>query len=115
MKRKLDIQEHFIVPEGYFDNITEQIMDKLPEQDFQPMKIQRRKAYLPKVSAAAAAVMLLLIATTSIFLKQQSATDSNSQVSDIAEIDPVNGRYTVEDAADCAMIDKLTIYEMITE
>lgn len=115
MKHNLDIHEHFTVPEGYFENITEQIMSKLPEQEHQPMHIKRHWLSLPKVSAAAAAVMLLIVGTTSVLMKQNVSSDAGTPSADIAEINDINGRYTVEDAADCAMIDKLTMYEMITE
>lgn len=113
---KININEHFVIPEGYFDNFTETMMSKLPEQDFQPMNISRRRRFLPQLGAAAAVTMLII--STAVYFSNQPSDDtqiSQQSKSEILDIQRVNGAYTVEDAADCAMIDRVTMYEMITE
>lgn len=112
-KQRLDIQEHFVVPEGYFENFKMQMVDMLPEQDYQPMQIKSKKRL--KYFSAAAAIVLALISIVSVVSKQTFESASDAQAHNILDINPTNGVYTVEDAADCAMISKITMYEMITE
>lgn len=112
-KQRLDIQEHFVVPEGYFENFKMQMMDMLPEQDYQPMQIKSKSRL--RYYSAAAAIVLVLISITSILSKQDFESAPDTQAHNMLDIDPTNGVYTVEDAADCAMINKITMYEMITE
>lgn len=115
-RSKIDIKEHFIIPEGYFDNFTEQMMSKLPEQPFQPVRTKRRFTYLPQISAAVAAVAIILVSVITVLIKSSTQDiDASAQANSLNDIKRVNGVYSVEDAADCAMIDRLEMYEMITE
>lgn len=109
-ERHLNINEHFTIPEGYIDTFCDQIMDKLPEQPFQPMNIkQRRRIQLAHHSIAAAAALFIISVGTILFF-----TGSDSDKPSEAKADKQES-YSVEDAADYAMIDRTKIYEMITE
>lgn len=111
--KKIDIQEHFKVPEGYFENFTQQMMERLPEQEFQPMQMKPKR--IMPFYGVAAAIILAFISIVSIISKQTFDSTSDPQAQSMLDINPTNGAYTVEDAADCAMINKFTMYEMITE
>ena len=105
--RRLDIDEHFIIPEGYIDSFCEEIMGKLPEQPYQPRNIKQRKRKHPYYAAAAAiATLIITIGTVSFF---------NNNASNSEEETAATESYSVEDAADYAMIDRMKMYEMITE
>lgn len=49
----------FIVPEGYFDNLTARVMDSLPKEE----KRRRYRLFTPMSWAAAAASVVLLFGT----------------------------------------------------
>lgn len=107
-------KEHFIVPEGYFENFTEQMMAKLPEQPFQPMTV-RRKSLLPQFAAAAAVVVVMVSAVALYFSRQdgpQYANDSDTMYTDTHE---VGAMYSMEEAAHYAMMDNQTIHYMVSE
>lgn len=118
MNKKFEVKEHFNVPEGYFETFTEQMMAKLPEQPYQPIKVGKAHRIWYVFNAAAAAVVLALVCVSAVMwhLKVEEPQTAASSESYVLDINPTaNGTYTVEDAADCAMIDRLTMYEMITE
>lgn len=109
-ERHLNINEHFIIPEGYIDTFCDQIMDKLPEQPFQPMNIkQRRRVQLTTQGIAAAATLFIISIGTILFFNGYNSDETSEAAVNSQET------YSVEDAADYAMMDRTKIYEMITE
>ena len=64
LKERLGKENPFKVPEGYFDHLTERIMENLPEQEIRVIDIRSRqtlwqKLPLRKIAAAVAVVALL--------------------------------------------------------
>lgn len=112
--KEFDIKEHFTVPEGYFEQFTTQMMDKLPQQDFQPMRVPRRKPLLPQIAAAAAVVLLLGFSAYTFVFDKQTDEVNVASVAD-AETMSSDDLYSIDEAADYAMIDRQDLYEMITE
>jgi len=103
--------EHFNVPDGYFEKFATELMDKLPEQEFQPMKVGRKVALWPR---AIAAVAVGIVAFSSVIYLTKFENQN------VAETVPVNTQqqtemFSVDDVADYAMIDHQDIYEMIVE
>ncbi len=96
----------FRVPEGYFAQLTEQVMSQLPERRQKPRLLQLRTWYY-----AAACVALLAVMCTTFYFhhgereKQQIAvtTDSNTENTYIDEL------------ADYAMIDNEEIYACLSD
>lgn len=86
----------FKVPEGYFEQLTDQVMARLPQQ-------QARTAVLRPWYYAAACTLLALVMGSAYYLHQQSAADM------VAE----SNYY--EEVADYAMIDNMDIYACITD
>ena len=64
LKERFGKQNPFKVPDGYFDHLTEKIMENLPEQEVRVIDIRSRqtlwqKMPLRKIAAAVAVVVLL--------------------------------------------------------
>ena len=111
----LNIQEHFNVPEGYFEQLTQQITDKLPEQPFQPMNIKKpTRHYLWYAVAAVVAALVVAIPAASYLLSNDN-TPTTAATAVQTEPAHNNEAYSIDDAAEYAMIDHQDIYEMITE
>lgn len=111
MMKEIDKVEHFQVPEGYFEKFNREIMDKLPEQDFQPMKLRRKVALWPRI-ASAAAVAIAFVAM--MFVYSPFSKESQTATAE-ADMHDSNSEFVVDEAAEMAMIDHQGIYEMISE
>ena len=97
LKESVGHKHCFKVPEGYFDQLTAQVMQQLPEQQ------QARRVHLrPCLYAAACSVAVLLIGVTYYFHEQSS----DEAVADSSYY---------EEVADYAMIDNVDIYACISE
>ena len=64
LKERFGKENPFKVPDGYFDHLTERIMENLPEQEIRVIDIRSRqtlwqKLPLRKIAAAVAVVALL--------------------------------------------------------
>lgn len=78
--KKIDKQEHFTVPEGYFETFTEHMMNILPEQEFQPMKVSEKKRVLPlwtRYAAAACVVGVLMVSAVTAFYHDKDKVEQN--------------------------------------
>lgn len=108
---QINTQEHFKVPEGYFENFVEQMINNLPEQDFQPMNIAKRQN--PWLIRAAASVASFLLVGLSAYTVMN---DNNIKTVDTANVEQIQQvqQYSI-DAADYAMLDRQDIFGMITE
>lgn len=105
-----DDQELFDVPEGYFDNLTDRIMDRVVRQK---KNLIRTFFYRPIfMYAAAAAAIAIVLTTAGVFLFDQrsdvldrltvSITDENPYLSDFLLYD-VNDSEFIELAGELAM------------
>ncbi|MDE5985738.1 MAG: hypothetical protein K2H16_00440 [Prevotella sp.] len=116
--KDFNIKEHFKVPEGYFENLTSQIMANIPEQE--PVKVKpsltawfRNRSRLPYY-AASVAVSLLIVAVVGI--TQMGEHDGYTYFADTdAGVSVDQYAYTVDEAAYYTMSDNQDIYEMIAE
>lgn len=97
LKESVGHKQCFKVPEGYFDQLTAQVMQQLPEQQ------QAHRVHLrPWLYAAACSVAVLLMGVTYYFHEQSS----DEAVADSSYY---------EEVADYAMIDNVDIYACISE
>ena len=106
--RRNNIHEPFKVPEGYFDNLTADIMSRLPDQPFQPVNV-KREPHRRWITAAAAAVVVTVMSAFSL-----PGNDSAAQGIAAAE-QSASTESTVEDVMDYAMIDHQDLYAILTE
>lgn len=114
LKERFGKENPFKVPEGYFDHLTERIMENLPEQEIRVIDIRSRQTLwqkLPLRKIAAAVAVVALLGGGSFWALQH---EGNSKVVAHAKQHEQKA-VSSEDAAfnemaDYAMIDNETIY-----
>lgn len=110
--KQFDIKEHFSTPDGYFDNLTEQIMAQLPEQPSLRQPVRRHRL-MPYVAACLGVFVVLSFAATMYFFSEahKDVAEQNEQVFTTDDDDI----YTVDEAAHYTMIDNSKLHYIITE
>lgn len=112
----MDNKEHFIVPEGYFENLTSEVMSKLPERE--PVKLNivsiNRQTIIRRI--AIAAVGLVLIGTGATFWLGHNDSNINEiNTFNINTIASNDDNITIDEAMECLHLDHHDLGEMITE
>ncbi len=111
LERHVGKKNPFRVPAGYFENLTAQVMEQLPEQAgakvvaMQPTLLER---WRPVIYVAACLVIAVLSFT--VYLTQQEEDGGQPVVAEKT----VSGDQYFEEAADYAMIDNYDIYACLT-
>ncbi len=107
----------FKVPEGYFENLTQRIMDNLPEQKEQEKKTKNRTVFMNAakwISGIVAACALLLCVKTFM----PTATDGTDAAQATAKTETAEQDYVSEEEYEIevmryAMIDREDIYSYL--
>lgn len=116
IQEKVGKRNPFRVPEGYFDNLTAQVMSNLPEQ---PKRRAKSVFMRPAFYAVAASVCALLIAgaawmwSPSVEVSSPTAVQAKAVVAQPQQQD-ASGEY-MEEAADYMMLDNHEIYAYLAE
>jgi len=103
IKDRLGDRNPFRVPEGYFDSLAAEVMEKLPEEPKQGLLVRLR----PWMYAAACLVAVLFTAT--LYLMSPETPGQVATVTASAEAPAIDDSY-VEDMADYVMADNNDIY-----
>ncbi len=111
LKSRLGQKNPFKVPEGYFDNITAQVMEHLPEKAGAKV-IEMRPALIERIRPVLYVAACLFIAVLSFAVYLDRDRESIEQQA-VAE-NPVSSDQYFEEAADYAMIDNYDIYACLT-
>lgn len=108
---------HFKVPEGYFDHLMEQVMGQLPEQEAQVIDIQRHTSairwHTPAIRRIAAAVAVVALLGGGIFMTvrhQPTHTSSMAQTGEVQVKQVGSEDAAFEEMANYTMMDNETIY-----
>jgi hypothetical protein len=97
----------FRVPEGYFDQLSAQVMSKLPER-----KQKARIVSLRPFLYAAASIALVLVMGVAYFFQK------DNEVQPLANNTTTATTYEnsyIDDAADYAMLDNVEIYACLSD
>lgn len=97
----------FKVPDGYFDNFTQELMEKLPEKN--AALTIRRKPVVRAWMYAAASVVVAVFTISAYFLFSQKDDAQAAQFADSQASSVITESY-VDDAVDYAMLDNHEIY-----
>lgn len=102
----------FTVPEGYFEQLTAQVMDRLPEK--KTAKVAVMKRLRPWLYAAACICVAVFIAAVA-FNNRQEATPGQQQVAATIGQEPYDyySDSYIDEEADYAMIDNQEIYSCL--
>ena len=127
LKQTVGNRNPFRVPEGYFEQLTERVMQQLPAREQpigQPLthtsapkakKVQMR----PWLYAAACSVLALAMGVSYYFLQSQSTSTDAAPMAAVAPAVSVTNEASdnsyFEDAADYVMLDNTEIYAYLSE
>ena len=114
IQEKVGKRNPFCVPEGYFDNLTAQVMQNLPEQP----KRRAKSVFMRPVFYAAASVCALLIAGAAWMWQASAESSSVEAVQAQVVAQPQQQDATEEymdEAADYMMLDNHEIYAYLAE
>ena len=118
LNSRMKRENHFRVPDGYFDQLTASVMSRLPEQEQQEQQPKQLRSYprttVPsyhRILLYAAAVVAVTIVCVSVYFNRYVAPREAEQ--------PVTAAATVSDsyideAADFIMMDQQDIYACLT-
>lgn len=95
-------ENHFQVPEGYFDSFAERLMSELPERR-QPRMVR----FWPWMYAAACVVGAVSLVAVYLHVPDHGAADSHVVAASVSET-------YIDEAADYAMVDNQDIYACLT-
>ena len=114
LREAMGSENHFRVPDGYFDSLPGQIMAMLPEKDEQPDQKVTKPARIirmrPWLYAAASAVIAVgFFALWNSDFTGNSAQPQPQQVATVVTTDSY-----LDEAADYAMFDNQDIYACLT-
>lgn len=120
LKERFGKQNPFKVPDGYFDHLTERIMENLPEQEVRVIDIRSRQMLWQKLPlrkiAAAVAVTALLGGGTFWALQHEGDSKTVAHVKKHEQKAVSSDDAAFNEMADYAMIDNETIYaSLMTE
>lgn len=115
LNSRMKRENHFRVPDGYFDQLTASVMSRLPEQEQQPKQLRSYPRTpvpsYPRILLYAAAVVAVAIVCVSVYFNRYVAPREAEE--------PVTAAATVSDsyideAADYMMMDHQDIYACLT-
>ena len=120
LKERFGKENPFNVPDGYFDHLTERIMDNLPEQEIRVIDIRSRQTLWQKLPlrkiAAAVAVAALLGGGTFWALQHEGDSKMVAHAKKHEQKTVSSDDAAFNEMADYAMIDNETIYaSLMTE
>lgn len=120
LKERFGKENPFKVPDGYFDHLTERIMENLPEQEIRVIDIRSRQTLWQKLPlrkiAAAIAVAALLGGGTFWTLQHEGDSKmlAHAKKHELKTVSSDDAAFN--EMADYAMIDNETIYaSLMTE
>ena len=113
---KVGKQNHFKVPEGYFDTLASQIMAKIDEEGAAPeipVKVTKAKTvWLRPLLYAAACGCALFVSVASYMSYEDKSVAAPAEK--IAAVQQTFDDYAFDEAADYAMIDNQDIYACLS-
>lgn len=114
LKERFGKENPFKVPEGYFDHLTEKIMENLPEQEIRVIDIRSRQTLwqkLPLRKIAAVVAVVALLGGGSFWALQHEGDSKMAAHAKQHEQKAVSSEDAAfNEMADYAMIDNETIY-----
>lgn len=120
IKRMFGHEKPFHVPDGYFDNLTNDIMSNLPNEEVGLVNssvVKHNRILSLRKAILAAACLLCAIFSTGTLLKRGTANVANrAQAGHVERVSgTTNNSIYLNQAADYSMIDNEDIYAYASE
>ena len=126
LKKTVGNRNPFRVPEGYFEQFTDQLMQQLPEREDTVAKqldiaqkhvsqtLARRTLLRPLLYAAACTALALMLGVSYYFMQSTAPSNEPAPIAVVATTPATDYSY-YEEAADYAMFDNTEIYACLSE
>lgn len=107
IKNLYGTENHFQVPNGYFDNLASSVMQHIPDGETKVVKmaVPSWRRHIVAISTAAASVVALMVFT---FTSHQSAKLQPADLT--ANVEATSEYSSVDDVVDYAMLDTDDMY-----
>ena len=113
LKEHLGSEEPFRVPDGYFDNLPDRIMEGLPERRARVVGMRRKSHYRYGVVGMAAASVCAVVFGLNLFLAKHDAKTSHLTGTQ-EEYASSNSYNIIDQTADYSMLDNEDIYAYVS-
>lgn len=115
LKEKFGTENHFTVPDGYFDSFANQLMEQLPEtNEHQVIEMHAPSLWrrLPLRKIAAAASIAIVLGGSSLYIAHQQSSDKEAIAKDVSQhTSSSTTEYgSFDEMADYTMMDNQDIY-----
>lgn len=107
----------FLVPDGYFDHLADQVMASLPEQPVQQVASEKPKAKRIGIRSLyyyAAAAVCALVVSIAVWQSFPQTSEQAAVPAQMASADQP-GDAAFDEAADYVMLDNSDIYACLTD
>ena len=114
--RKVGTGNAFKVPENYFENLTSEVMSKLPEKETititkkEPTKWQKMKPLLYMAAMFAGAALIIKVASIDLDINRSSVLSQSEMI----DLDGISDQY-ISEAVNGSMLDDYSLYVYLTE
>ena len=114
--KKLGKENSFKVPEGYFENLTSEVMNKLPEKEKVTLKEEpvstwtRLKPLLYMAAMFIGAALIIRVASTD----QKSVATDDVAVTEVVDTEVISDEM-IDVALDRAMLDDYSLYVYLSD
>ena len=128
LKKTVGNRNPFRVPEGYFEQFTEQLMQQLPEREQTVAKhvdmaqqqsdsqLHARKVHMrPWLYAAACTALALMLGVSYYFMQSPATSSESAPVAVVAPATTTPDYSYIDEVADYAMLDNAEIYACLSE
>ncbi len=111
--KKIGKENVFHVPEGYFENLTSEVMSRLPEKEKpafkrEPTKWERIKPWVYMTAMFAGAALIIRVASA------DRTPTTNQVVTDDTDTELVSDEY-ISSVLDNSMLEDYSLYEYLTD
>jgi hypothetical protein len=113
--RKVGTDNHFTVPEGYFENLTSEVMSKLPEKQKsaftmkEPTRWDKVKPWLYMAAMFIGAALIIRVASS-----DNKSVEDKTIAAETETTEPVSDQY-IDVVLDHSMMDDYSLYVYLTD
>ena len=104
----------FLVPDGYFDHLADQVMASLPDQQAASEKPKAKRISIRSLYYYAAAAVCALVVSIAVWRSFPQTSEQAAVPAQMASADQP-GDEEFEEAADYVMLDNYDIYACLTD
>lgn len=114
LMKKYGTKNPFTVPDNYFDNLTNEIMEKLPEKKEIPMEEKETSTWIKIRPWLYMAAMFIAILLPIRYMINSTSSDQTAITATNNEYEHLSDEY-IDAIMDHSMMDDYTLYQYLTD